>query len=82
MYTVYINTSRKKKNVDSYQRCFPVYTYHIISYGNIGFIRIKYKHRLVLGEMAEWLIAPVLKTGIVLSELSRVRIPLSPFFFY
>ena len=30
--------------------------------------------------MAEWLIAPVLKTGIVLcSELSRVRIPLSPF---
>lgn len=32
------------------------------------------------GEMAEWLIAPVLKTGIVLNkELSRVRIPLSPF---
>lgn len=30
--------------------------------------------------MAEWLIAPVLKTGIVpCSELSRVRIPLSPF---
>lgn len=30
--------------------------------------------------MAEWLIAPVLKTGIVLNkELSRVRIPLSPF---
>lgn len=30
--------------------------------------------------MAEWLIAPVLKTGIVLySELSGVRIPLSPF---
>ena len=30
--------------------------------------------------MAEWLIAQVLKTGIVLySELSRVRIPLSPF---
>lgn len=31
--------------------------------------------------MAEWLIAPVLKTGIVRNkELSRVRIPLSPFF--
>lgn len=31
--------------------------------------------------MAERLIAPVLKTGIVLNkELSRVRIPLSPFF--
>lgn len=30
--------------------------------------------------MAEWLIAPVLKTGIVRNkELSRVRIPLSPF---
>lgn len=30
--------------------------------------------------MAEWLIAPVLKTGIVFNkELSRVRIPLSPF---
>ena len=29
--------------------------------------------------MAEWLIAPVLKTGIVRKELSRVRIPLSPF---
>lgn len=29
--------------------------------------------------MAEWLIAPVLKTGIVRNkELSRVRIPLSP----
>ena len=31
--------------------------------------------------MAEWLIAPVLKTGIVRNKgLSRVRIPLSPFF--
>lgn len=30
--------------------------------------------------MAEWLIAPVLKTGIVRNKkLSRVRIPLSPF---
>ena len=29
--------------------------------------------------MAERLIAPVLKTGIVLCELSGVRIPLSPF---
>lgn len=31
--------------------------------------------------MAEWLIAPVLKTGIVRNkELSRVRIPLSPLY--
>lgn len=30
------------------------------------------------GEMAEWLMALVLKTGIV-QKLSRVRIPLSPF---
>lgn len=31
--------------------------------------------------MAEWLIAPVLKTGIVLNKrLSGVRIPLSPLF--
>ena len=49
------------------------------SYGHILFGVIKYK--LSFGEMAEWLIAPVLKTGIVLNkELSRVRIPLSPFF--
>jgi hypothetical protein len=31
--------------------------------------------------MAEWLMAPVLKTGIV-RKLSRVRIPLSPVFFF
>ena len=49
------------------------------SYGHILFGVIKYK--VSFGEMAEWLIAPVLKTGIVLNkELSRVRIPLSPFF--
>lgn len=48
-------------------------------YGHVRFGGIKSK--LSFGEMAEWLIAPVLKTGIVLNkELSRVRIPLSPFF--
>ena len=47
-------------------------------YGHVLFGGIQQK--LSLGEMAEWLIAPVLKTGIVLNkELSRVRIPLSPF---
>ena len=52
--------------------------YYLISYGQVLFVVIKY--RLPIGEMAEWLIAPVLKTGIVFNkELSRVRIPLSPF---
>lgn len=49
-------------------------------YDHVLFGRIKIKYKLSFGEMAEWLIAPVLKTGIVLNkELSRVRIPLSPF---
>lgn len=39
------------------------------------------KYKFYFGEMAEWLIAPVLKTGIVRNkELSRVRIPLSPLY--
>lgn len=48
-----------------------------INYGVFGTIKIKSKR--YFGEVAEWSIAPVLKTGIV-SLLSRVRIPLSPFF--
>lgn len=64
-YTCYFSTTHGGINL----------YYHV----PFGRIRIKYKLTFV-GEMAEWLIAPVLKTGIVLcSELSRVRIPLSPF---
>lgn len=37
----------------------------INSYGHVLFSGIKIKYKLAFGEMAEWLIAPVLKTGIV-----------------
>lgn len=58
---------------------FLQYSSGIHPYSHVLFGGIKPK--LSFGEMAEWLIAPVLKTGIVSNkELSRVRIPLSPFF--
>lgn len=80
---IYIYSIHRQKNrpIDSHRITLPQKDNKgIYSYGHVLFSGIKIKQKLAFGEMAEWLIAPVLKTGIVRNkELSRVRIPLSPF---